>query len=183
MLNQLLLSNWQGEDHAVLKRLNPLRLLRVVGIIWLAVRNRLRLRHKNLDYILLTLPGSLPPLPEQRSWLRQRVLGAPPISLWDIDRIFRRIAADPRPKGVILRISGLALPLADLQTLRGSMERLRAQGKRVIVLCAVLRCGAVHARQRRRRDHFAAERRTDDGRAAAGSCLPQGCAEHGRRRA
>lgn len=115
-----------------LKRLNPLRLLSVIPRLWLALRNRLRRRHKNLDYILLTLPASMPALPEGRGWLRQRVQGAPPLSLWELDRIFQRIAADPRPRGVILKLSGLALPLADLQTLRGSIARLRASGKRVI---------------------------------------------------
>lgn len=117
------------------KRLNPLRLLRVFAIIprgWRALRNRLRLR-RELDTLLLTLPASMPPLPESRNWVRQRVQGAPPLSLWELDRIFRRIAADPRPKNVILKINGLALPLADLQTLRGSIARLRQGGKRVIV--------------------------------------------------
>ncbi len=75
----------------------------------------------------------MPALPESRGWLRQRIQGAPPLSLWDLERIFQRIAADPRPKGVILKINGLALSLADLQTLRGSIARLRERGKRVIV--------------------------------------------------
>ncbi len=60
-----------------------------------------RRRAKNLDYILMALPASLPALPETRSWLLRRVQGAPPISLWELDRRFRRIAADPRPQGVI----------------------------------------------------------------------------------
>jgi protease IV len=120
----------------VLKRLNPLRLLRVLRLIprgWQALHNRLRRRYKDLDTILLTLPASMPALPESRGWLRQRVQGAPPLSLWDLDRIFQRIAADPRSKNVLLKINGLALPLADLQTLRTSIARLRAAGKRVIV--------------------------------------------------
>ncbi|HVU11708.1 MAG TPA: S49 family peptidase, partial [Phototrophicaceae bacterium] len=98
----------------------------------LIARNRLRRRFRHLDYLLLTLPGSMPALPEQRSWLLKRIQGAPPLSLWELDRIFRRIAADPRPNGVILRLSTMSMPLADLQTLRGSIQRLRAQGKRVI---------------------------------------------------
>ena len=124
--------------HDALKRLNPLRLLRVFRVLrliprgTLALRNRLRRRAKNLDYILLTLPASMPALPETRSWLIQRVRGAAPLSLWDLDRNFRRIAADPRPQGVILKINGLSLSLADLQTLRASILRLRASGKRVI---------------------------------------------------
>ncbi|MEO8392301.1 MAG: signal peptide peptidase SppA [Chloroflexota bacterium] len=119
----------------VLKRLNPLRPLRVLKFLprlSLALRNRRRRRAKDLDYILITLPATMPALPESRSWLVQRVRGAAPLSLWDLDRNFRRIAADPRPKGVILRINGLAMSLADLQTLRGSILRLRASGKRVI---------------------------------------------------
>ncbi|MCC6801385.1 MAG: S49 family peptidase, partial [Anaerolineae bacterium] len=115
-----------------LKRLNPFRLLRVFLRLRLALRNRLRARYKDLDTIILTLPASMPALPDTRGWLRQRVQGAPPLSLWELDRIFRRIAADPRPQNVILKISGLALPLADLQTLRGSITRLRAAGKRVV---------------------------------------------------
>ncbi len=119
----------------LIKRLNPLRLLlRLLSLIPRALtglRNRLR-RHRQLEYILITLPGSMPALPESRGWLRQRVQGAPPLSLWDLDRMFRRIAADPRPKGVILKLNGLSLSLADLQTLRDSIARLRASGKRVI---------------------------------------------------
>lgn len=114
------------------KRLHPLRVLGFVPRLRLALRNRLRRRHQHLDYILLTLPASMPALPEARGWIRQRIQGAPPLSLWELDGIFRRIAADPRPQGVILRINGLALPLADLQTLRDSIARLRAAGKRVI---------------------------------------------------
>ncbi|MEP7291717.1 MAG: signal peptide peptidase SppA [Chloroflexota bacterium] len=115
------------------KRLNPLRLLKFIPRGRTALRNRLRRRYKDLDTILLTLPASMPPLPETRHWLLERVQGAPPISLWEIERIFKRIAADPRPKNVILKINGLALSLADLQTLRGSISRLKVGGKRVIV--------------------------------------------------
>ncbi len=114
----------------MLKRLHPLH---PFGVLRLALRNRVRRRHKKLDTLLLTLPASMPPLPETRSWLLKRVQGAPPLSLWELDRIFRRIAADPRPKTVILKINGLALALADLQTLRASIQRLRAAGKRVVV--------------------------------------------------
>lgn len=119
------------------RRLNPLRLLayipRGISAGWLALRNRMRRRAKDLDTILIRLPGAMPALPEARGWLRQRVLGAPPLSLWDVERMFRRIGADPRPKTVILTINGLAMSLADLQTLRGAIGRLRAAGKRVVV--------------------------------------------------
>lgn len=112
-----------------IRKLNPFRL---VGRGWLALANWRRRRYKKLDYILLTLPSTMPALPESRGWLRERLLGAPPLSLWELDRIFERIADDPRPKGVILMLRGLALSFADLQTLRGSILRLRERGKRVL---------------------------------------------------
>lgn len=109
-------------------RLNPLPLL---GRAWLAARN-LRRRPRKVDYVTFVLPAALPLLPEPRSWLRQRVQGPPPLSLVELERIFQRIAADPRPQGVILHLRGFNMALADLHTLRGSLERLRASGKRVI---------------------------------------------------
>lgn len=110
-------------------RLNPLRGLRY---LWHRLGNWRRGRVKELDYILLTLPTTMPALPEQRSWLRKRILGHPPMSLSDLDRHFRQIGADPRPQGVVLHLRGIAMSLADIQTLRASILRLREQGKRVI---------------------------------------------------
>src|SRR5512145_1134907 len=112
----------------VLALVNPLRWL---GAVWLGLTNWLRGR-RQVDYILLTLPAELPLVPEERAWWQRRVFGTPPLSLLELEREFRRIADDPRPKGVILHLRGLNLALADLQTLRGSLQRLRARGKRVI---------------------------------------------------
>ncbi len=109
-----------------LSRFRPLR------YIWHSLGNWRRGRARKLDYILLLLPSAMPALPEQRSWMRRRVQGDPPLSLADLDLMFRQIGADPRPQGVILQFRGLALPLADLQSLRQSIIRLRKQGKRVI---------------------------------------------------
>jgi protease-4 len=64
--------------------------------------------------------------------LQQRLLGKPPLSLVELELAFRRIADDGRVKGVILHLRDLAMPLADLQTLRDSLRRLRARGKRVL---------------------------------------------------
>ncbi len=111
-----------------LSSINPLR-----GIRWLVfnLRNRLRKRSK-IDYITLELPQEMPTLPEHRQWVLKQALGPLPMSLTELDRIFERIGDDPRPKGVILNIRGFTLPLANLQTLRGSILRLRGKGKRVI---------------------------------------------------
>ncbi|MBN1964859.1 MAG: S49 family peptidase [Anaerolineae bacterium] len=116
-----------------LKRLNPLRLWQLVRRAALALANWRKRRVKHLDYLVLTLPGTMPALPERRPWLMQRVLGQPPLSLYELGQAFERIAADPRLKGVVLRlrVGGLAMSLADLQTLRGLILRLRAAGKRV----------------------------------------------------
>lgn len=107
----------------------PLRWLRRA---WHGFRNWRRGRVRDLDYIHLTLPTSMPPLPEPRPWLRRRIQGDPPLSLADLDRMFRQIGADPRPKGLILQLRGLQMGLADLQNLRQSIIRLRRDGKRVI---------------------------------------------------
>jgi protease-4 len=54
------------------------------------------------------------------------------MSLMDLDRLLERIGQDPRPQGVIITLRGLQMPLADLQTLRDSLLRLRQTGKKVI---------------------------------------------------
>ncbi len=111
-----------------LSALNPLTGLRHLIFV---LRNRWRKRAK-IDYITLTLSGQIPALPEPRSWLQRRILGSPPLSLSDLNRMFERIGDDPRPIGIILHLRGLSMPLADLQTLRESITRLRAKGKKVI---------------------------------------------------
>ncbi len=122
----------------LLTRLNPLQLL--TPMIRRA-RNRWRLRHRDLEYILLRLPSTFPPLPENRTWLQERLFGPPPLSLWELEEILDCIAADPRTKGVVLDIESLELPLASLQTLRGMMARFRAKGRRVIVYASGLTTG------------------------------------------
>lgn len=107
----------------------PLRGLR---FIWHSLNNWRRKQFHHLDYITFYLPQTIPALPESRDWIRRRILGDPPISLLEIDRVFERIGSDPRPKGIIIHLRGLSLSLADLQTLRSSLIRLRQKGKRVI---------------------------------------------------
>lgn len=109
-----------------------IRPLRAVRYALHRLRNGWRGRFRQMDYILLVLPPVMPALPEPRSWLRRRIFGDPPMSLTDLDRHFRQIGADPRPQGVILHLRAFALSLADLQTLRASILRLRESGKRVI---------------------------------------------------
>ena len=112
-----------------LARLNPVRALRYA---FFRLGNWRRGRFRDLDYVLLTLPAALPALPETRGWLRRRVLGDPPMSLIELERLFEQIGHDPRLRGVVISLRGLQLSLADLQTLRQSIIRLRKLGKRVI---------------------------------------------------
>lgn len=100
---------------------------------WRRFVNWRRRRHKDLDYILLNLPATMPALPEDRDFIQRRLFGKPPLSLWELKQFFERLAADPRPKGVVISLHGLEMSLADLQTLRGMLQFLRDHGKRVIV--------------------------------------------------
>jgi protease-4 len=118
--------------------LHPLRLF---GAARHALRNRWRLRYRDLDYILIRLPGTFPPLPERRSWLEERIFGPAPLSLWELEDMFDQIAADRRTRGIVLDIEMLQMTLADLQTLRNMMFRFRAKGKRVVVFAPGLSTG------------------------------------------
>ncbi len=112
----------------VLSAINPIRLIRR-GVFAFANWRR---GFQKIDYIFFTLPQQMPPLTENRGFLRERVLGKSPLSLSELNRIFERIGDDPRPKGIILNLRGLQMSLANLQTLRNSILRLRAKNKRVI---------------------------------------------------
>jgi len=117
--------------HHLLELLNPFRLIRLVRYLFFRL-GEFRRSFAKFDYVLFLLEGTYPSLPLRRSWLQRRLFGAPPVSLWDLDRTFQRIADDPRPKGIILHVRTLQMPLADLQTLRGMLLRIRDRGKRVI---------------------------------------------------
>jgi protease-4 len=102
----------------------------------LQMLNEQRKRHKDMDYIIFHLGGSLPALPSPMNWVERQIWGDPPLSLAEIDLAFRRIASDSRVKGVILYLTLPELSLADIQTLRQSMGRLRQAGKRVLCYAA-----------------------------------------------
>lgn len=86
-----------------------------------------------MDYVQFNLPAQLNQLPEKRNFIQEQIMGKAPMSLVDLERAFDRIANDSRPKGVILYSRGFAMSLADLQSLKDVIGRLRARGKRVIM--------------------------------------------------
>ena len=84
------------------------------------------------EYIIFTLEGDYPELPQISVNPLIRQLRPPKISLWELTERFRMIAADPRVKGIVLHIRPLSLTLAKLDVLRDSITNLRESGKRVI---------------------------------------------------
>lgn len=114
----------------VLRRLNPVTAFRKMLFV---LANWRRGRFKKLDYILLTLPETMPPLPEHRSLIQRYILhSTPPFNLAEFDRILEQIANDPRPQGIVLILRSLSMSLADLQTLRGSIIRFKERGKKIV---------------------------------------------------
>lgn len=83
-------------------------------------------------YIQLVLPATLPALPSPRSFVQSRLFGRGGMSLLELEQALRRIADAPQVAGVLFVINGLELAPADLTTLRDSITRLRARGKRAI---------------------------------------------------
>ena len=94
--------------------------------------NMQRQRYKVIDYVMMNVPSQFPPIPEDRNLIQRQVLGEPPMSLLEFEQSLERISDDPRPIGVILYLRGLAMSLADLQTIRDAIFRLREKGKRAI---------------------------------------------------
>ena len=92
----------------------------------------LRLLKKPPDYVLFTLEGEYPDIPEpKQGFLRQRLLGKK-LSLLELGEQFEQVARDRRVRGVVLHIASLKLSLAQLQTLRGYIAKLRKGGKHVV---------------------------------------------------
>lgn len=82
------------------------------------------------DYLCINLSGAYPDLAPERSFLQQQFL--PPVtSIAELEQRFQRIAADPRIRGIVLKLSPLALSMAQLESLRQAIESLRSTGKRV----------------------------------------------------
>ena len=86
----------------------------------------------HLETIVINLPETLPVFPEHRNVIQRRLMGDPPVSLWDLDATFARLAQDDRVQTVVLVTRGLSMPFADVQSLRGLVARLRDRGKRVV---------------------------------------------------
>lgn len=98
--------------------------------------NLQRQRYKAIDYVMINVPSHFPPIPEDRNLIQRQVLGEPAMSLLEFEQNLERIGDDPRPIGAILYLRGIAVSMADLQTIRDAIIRLREKGKRVLSFSA-----------------------------------------------
>ncbi len=106
-----------------------------------AIRNQLRLvRGLQLDYVVMPIGGTLPERSGPGRSFIQRQLPFPPqsVSLQLINDRLKDIAEADNVKGVVFIFQNISAGLAKLQNLRRSIERMRADGKEVVVFTPYL---------------------------------------------
>ncbi len=119
----------------------PLQYLQQLSVNLLNVQ---RQRYKAIDYVMINVPTSFPIVPEDRNLIQRQLLGEPAMSLLEFEHNLDRIGKDPRPLGVILYMRGVAMSVADLQTIRDAILRLRDTGKRVLAYSARFSTGGYY---------------------------------------
>ncbi|MFQ3648186.1 MAG: signal peptide peptidase SppA [Anaerolineae bacterium] len=109
-------------------------LIKLVGKGIVHLVNEQRRSHSGdpYDYVQFNLPASMPAFPDPRSIIQQRLFGRSALSVYGFGQALERLAEMPSVKGILLNLPALAMPQADLQTLRDSLSRFRAAGKRVV---------------------------------------------------
>lgn len=123
-------------------------LLKELRDLWLAFRNEMRIstasirnrlrtmRQPRIDYVVLTLSGSLPERDEPpRSFVERQLpfRGKQPLSVETLTRALRRIEEADNAHGVLLVLQGVNGGMATLQTVHQELMRLRKANKRVAV--------------------------------------------------
>jgi protease-4 len=102
----------------------------------LALANRIRLlRRKGMDYVVMDVKGGYPertPRPQRRFPLSLLPWPPPPPSVESFTESLERLALDPRVKGVVLLVPGLAAGPATVASLRDAIARFRRSGKQAI---------------------------------------------------
>lgn len=107
-------------------------LIFVIRSVLRFVGNLFRRLGKTPDYVTFTIEGPIPEMAPPRPSFPRRMLSPKVPTLRDLGVQFRRVARDPRVKGIVLRLYGVNAPPAQLQSLRDLIRELRASGKRVI---------------------------------------------------
>jgi protease-4 len=94
------------------------------------------LRHvlvRRPPYVWITVDGPLPEFSTRLSFVQRRIQGMQAaLSMQLVRSVFRRVEADPRAPGVVLRIQGFSGGWATLMSFHAEVARLRASGKRVV---------------------------------------------------
>jgi protease-4 len=97
-----------------------------------AIGNMLRKMSKAPDYVIFTLEGDYPELPQENINPLIRMFRPPKVSLWELSDQIRTVVGDSRVKGVLFLIRPLAMPLAKIDVLRGLIKELQDSGKEVV---------------------------------------------------
>ncbi len=102
-----------------------------------AVRNLLSSLRPAPDFVVVRLAGTLPerrvpPPPRWRRLFPLPMTTPPQESLEEWRERLQVLSADPRVKGIVLKLGELQAGVTSLESLRGVLERYRASGKQVI---------------------------------------------------
>jgi len=100
------------------------------------IRNALRrMRRARLDYVVISVGGSLPERDgKPRNFInRMMPLPEPSLSMEQLNNRLQAVIDAPNVRGIVFVFTGLSARLATLQNFRASLQRLRAAGKEAIV--------------------------------------------------
>jgi protease IV len=102
--------------------------------LWRLLRNAyVRLLRRPPDYVWIEVSGPLPEFESRMSFLQRRLRPGPTgPSLEKIREQLRRISADGRPRGVVLRVRNLGAGWAALEEVRRELLGYRERGGRVV---------------------------------------------------
>ena len=106
--------------------------------LWRLIRNaRARLLGRPPEYVWIEVSGSLAEFETPMGFLRRRLSQGPsPPTLERLRLWLDRIAADGRPRGVVLRIKILDAGWAAIEELRREILAFRSRGGRVVAYFA-----------------------------------------------
>jgi protease-4 len=103
-----------------------------IRFMFRAIGNILRKMSKVPDYVIFTLEGDYPELPQENINPLIRMFRPPKVSLLELSEQIRTVVGDSRVKGVLFLIRPLTMPLAKIDVLRGLIRELQESGKEVV---------------------------------------------------
>ena len=108
----------------------------LIRVLMRSVFYAVRSLKKPPHYVVFTLEGRYADIPPLKQGFFRRKLTPRETSIKELGEQFEHVACDRRVRGVILHISSLKLSIAQLQTLRGFMRKLRQSDKHVVALAS-----------------------------------------------